>query len=122
MGKNSERPVQKNDWARTVRDIGVKAIDSGQFVLFGVFLLIAIAFLKMPGEILGEIIKGVLKNILLYSTSGYILFIVSLVGVGFYIKATNKRHSKQIEDRDSAIKLLKEEMLKIGVKAKGENQ
>ena len=62
MVKGTAKSGQRNDWARTVRDIGIKAIDSGQFLMFGFILIVIIILIKMPSVVIGEIVKDLFKN------------------------------------------------------------
>lgn len=108
--------TEKNDWARAVRDIGIKAIDSGQFLLFGFYLVVIIILIKMPSDIIGDIIKQLFSNLLIYATNGYVLFFLTLIACGLYVKALSKRHKKQIVDRDQMIEDLNSRLLGIEVK------
>ncbi|MCU4496370.1 hypothetical protein [Acinetobacter ursingii] len=115
MVKGTGKSGQRNDWARTVRDIAIKAIDSGQFLMFGFILIVVIILIKMPSDVIGEIVKDLFKNILVYATNGFILFVLTLIAVSLYMKAMNKRHKKQISERDEMIQNLNSRLL--GAKA-----
>lgn len=97
-------------WARAFRDIGVQAINTGQFPYFCFFIIVMLFLFRLPPETLSAISLEVLHNFIAYALSGYTLFIVTLVCCGFYVGALKKRHSKQVEKQNNIINQLKDEL------------
>jgi len=105
-------------WARAFRDIGVQAINTGQFPFFCMFVVAILFLFRLPPETLSTISLEVVNNFKTYVFSGYGLFIITLVCVTFYVKALNKRHKEQLGKQNALIEQLKEE-LKISTTSTG---
>lgn len=97
-------------WARAFRDIGIQAINTGQFPYFCFFIIVMLFLFRLPPDTLSTLSLEVLHNFKEYALSGYALFIVTLACCGFYINALKKRHNKQIDKQDKIINQLKDEL------------
>lgn len=108
MTETENSPNSEGDftWARAFRDIGVSAINTGQFPFFCLFAIALLILLKMPGEDISTLVNEVFHNFKSYALSGYTLFAVTLLFGGIYIKILRNAHKKQIAKRDSLIKTL----------------
>ncbi|MEC8124613.1 MAG: hypothetical protein VX125_12335 [Pseudomonadota bacterium] len=93
-------------WARAFRDIGVNAINTGQFPFFCLFVLALLILIKMPGADVSILVNDVFHNFKSYALSGYFLFALALLLGGIYIKVLQSAHRKQIEQRDNMIRSL----------------
>lgn len=96
-------------WARAVRDIGIQAINTGQFPYFCFFIIALLFLFRLPPETLSNISLEVLYNFKEYALSGYSLFVITLACCGFYVNALKKRHGKQIDKQNKIINQLKDE-------------
>lgn len=93
-------------WARAFRDIGVNAINTGQFPFFCLFVIALLILIKMPGADISLLVNDIFANFKSYALSGYFLFGLALLLCGIYIKVLQSAHKKQIEQRDSLIRNL----------------
>lgn len=93
-------------WARAFRDIGVNAINTGQFPFFCIFIVVILVLLKMPGGDVSKLIFNVFANFREFAVSGYVLFAIALIICSVYIKILRNAHKKQVEQRDNLIKNL----------------
>lgn len=93
-------------WARAFRDIGVNAINTGQFPFFCMFAIALLILIKMPGADISILVNDVFHNFKSYALSGYFLFALTLLLGGIYIKVLQSAHKKQIEQRDGLIRSL----------------
>lgn len=93
-------------WARAFRDIGVNAINTGQFPFFCMFVIALLILIKMPGADVSILVNDVFHNFMSYALSGYFLFALTLLLGGIYIRVLQSAHRKQIEQRDNLIRNL----------------
>ena len=93
-------------WARAFRDIGVNAINTGQFPFFCMFVIALLILIKMPGADVSILVNDVFHNFKSYALSGYFLFVLTLLLGGIYIRVLQSAHRKQIEQRDNLIRNL----------------
>ena len=105
-------------WARAFRDIGVHAINTGQFPFFCMFIIALVFLLRLPPDTLSLLSLEVLSNFKTYLLSGYSLFLLTLVLVTLYVLALKKRHKEQLGKQNAIIEKLKEE-LKISTTSTG---
>lgn len=112
----------KFTWARAFRDIGVHAINTGQFPFFCMFVISLVVLFRVDPLTLDTIFLGFFKNLTQYIWTGYSLLLITIVGVTFYIKAMNKRHKDQITARDNVIGSLKEDLKALNSPKMGETQ
>lgn len=103
-------PDTNFSWARAFRDIGVHAINTGQFPFFCLFIIVMFFLFRLPPDTLSTISLEVLHNFREYALTGYVLFIVTLACCGFYVNALKKRHTKQIDRQNKIINKLKDEL------------
>ncbi len=97
-------------WARAFRDIGVHAINTGQFPFFCLFIIALLFLYRLPAETLSLLSTEVLANFKDYVISGYSLFVVTLIGVAIYVVALKKRHREQLGKQNQIIEKLKEDL------------
>lgn len=102
-------------WARAFRDIGVHAINSGQFPFFCMFVIALVFLYRLPDETLSTISLEVLQNFKIYIKSGYALFAITLLLTTLYIKAFTKRHKDQLAKQNTIIEQLKNDLKGVGV-------
>ncbi|WDZ50176.1 hypothetical protein LF296_12685 [Acinetobacter vivianii] len=108
-------------WARAFRDIGVHAINTGQFPFFGLLVVVLVFLFRLPTETLSEISLEFFNNFKEYVITGYSLFVITLILTWVYIKALRKRHVEQLSKQNDLISQLKDELqLKIGNQTTGE--
>lgn len=112
----------KFTWARAFRDIGVHAINTGQFPFFCMFIIALVILFRVDPETLDSIVLGFFRNLKQYVWTGYFLLFITIVGVTFYIKAVNKRHNDQISSRDILIEELKTDLKSLNGSKIGEIQ
>ena len=93
-------------WARAFRDIGVNAINTGQFPFLCMFVIALLILIKMPGADVSILVNDVFHNFKSYALSGYFLFALTLLLGGIYIRVLQSAHRKQIEQRDNLIRNL----------------
>lgn len=119
---NVEAVSSSNDssysWARAFRDIGVQAINTGQFPFFCMFIIALVFLFRLPPETLSTISLEVLNNFKIYMLSGYSLFLFSLLFASLYVAALKKRQREQLVKQNALIEQLKED-LKISTTSAG---
>lgn len=119
---NIEAVSSSNDsgysWARAFRDIGVQAINTGQFPFFCMFIIALVFLFRLPPETLSTISLEVLSNFKIYMLSGYSLFLFALVFASLYVAALKKRHREQLGKQNVLIEQLKED-LKVSITSAG---
>jgi len=97
-------------WARAFRDIGVHAINTGQFPFFCLFIIALLFLYRLPAETLSILSTEILANFKNYALSGYSLFVVTLLCVAIYVIALTKRHKEQLGKQNQIIEKLKEDL------------
>ncbi|MBD8008760.1 hypothetical protein [Acinetobacter pecorum] len=105
-------------WARAFRDIGIQAINTGQFPFFCMFIIAILFLFRLPPETLSTISLEVVNNFRTYVLSGYSLFGITLICVSLYVKVLKKRHKEQLVKQNALIEKLKED-LKISTTSTG---
>lgn len=125
MSENQESQdnTAKFTWARAFRDIAINAMNTGQFPFFCMFIIALIILFRVDPQTLDSILLDVFNNIKEYVITGYVLLLFTIVGVTIYIKALNKRHNKQVNERNKIIESLKDDLNKaLNSPQKGEIQ
>lgn len=112
----NESNDQNVSWARAFRDIGVKAISSGQFPLFCAFIIILVFLIRLPSTELTNVSNALIDRI---SQPSIILFILML-SVGFgYIRLLTTQFKRRINTmQEEIIKLRNQDKPQISEKDK----
>jgi hypothetical protein len=84
-------------WAGAFRDVFVAAINKGQLIPLGVFLIIALIIYKMPENEILNLVKEILLLLKQGYLAGYAFSFILTFGWYFHSKSLRKQYSLEYE-------------------------
>lgn len=82
-------------WAQTVRDLGAKSINNGQFPLYCLVCIILLIIVKLPNEELAQIINRLINLLLQLELVAYVLLFIVVLAWYKHAKMVRKAHSEE---------------------------
>ncbi|MBZ7499697.1 hypothetical protein FMJ36_17015 [Klebsiella michiganensis] len=87
----------KVTWAQAVRDMVNRSMSTGQLLPFGIFVLLAIAFWRMPAEGIRETIHEIISGFVGGQLWGWGFSLVLLIGWVSHAKKMRKEFSDEAD-------------------------
>lgn len=108
-----EETIKLNFWAM-VRDLGIKAISTGTFFPFSLFIIALLLILKMPGKDLSSLVSEVLTSSMFFCVFGYIISIITVIAWKYHVKMLTNYKDQEIERLVSERNSLQKQLLPPG--------